>query len=665
MSIFDVTGVATNCGCTALTPNIRLRHNLAVNNLFTEFLVRNNLTFPEEILLSYRERDETWHNVFNFSGNAAISSQTETWKLTYEWACVNSIAGEDLGSYHWKFHLLITRRLNGTAQRTKLLLVIPINTINSPCAQNSLNTRILLNTQTGNAYLIDSFVEADIFKDGIGLFKNEYWTTYSSVIFYLSQTTISGFTPTVDILPFFPDRGDPKDRYERNESGTVRPVGEDIYYGGGGGFLGGGAVGAGATGPRGPRGYRGEQGPTGPSGPTGVGVTGPTGERGPTGPTGVGGSAAYGELYLRSNAVFETLNVQNAWEKVALSTAGNSYETTLNISDYTVEVNRGATYFIDFHTSFKADTARDLEFAVFVNGVVQDDIATGSVVFDIYDGDIGNVSAGGIVVLSASDIVDLRVRCTSHNNVSFTPRNSNLRVIQIVGVGEAGPTGPTGTGGGVTQPTDGNTYNLRATDEGGTAGNARGEYSVDLQTRRTAADQVASGEHSAVLSGRNNKASAENAFVAGGRDAVADHYGQNAQAAGDFVTPGDAQTSVLIARAETINTIPQEMYLDGSAERLNLDDQDTWNFRIVIIARRTDADNEAASWIFDGAIDRNGATTALVAPVSKSILAKDSAAWDVDVTADDTNESLKIEVTGENAKTIRWVARIELTEVNG
>jgi len=647
-----VVGVVTNCGCTALTPNIRLRHNLAINNDFSDFLARNNLVFPDEILLSYRERDKTWFRVLNYSGAAQIQSETETWKFIYQWACVNSVAGTDLGSYHWKFDLLITKRVNGATKRTKLLFTVPINTANSPCAQNSLNAKFLFNTQTGNVYLTDSFVESDLFKDGIGLFKNQYWTTYSSIIFYISQTNIPGPTSTVDVLPFWPDRGDPKDVYVRNEDNTVRPAGEaSIVTGNRYGAIGFGSGGAGSgggetRGPRGPRGFRGDAGPTGP-----------TGDRGPTGPTG-SVSAAFGELYVRSNAIAENLDTQNIWEKIALSSAGNFYETTLDTAAYTIEINENANYLVDFHVSFKADTARDLEFGIFVNGVVQDDIVTGAVVFDVYDGDTGNVSAAGILSLSNGDVVDLRVRCTSQDNVSFTPRNSNLRVVQIVGIGEGGF-------GGVIQPTDGNTYNLRATDEGSTAGNARGEYSVDLQTARESASQVASSEYSAVLGGRNNEASAENAFVAGGRDAIADHYGQNAQASGKFASAGDAQTSILIARAETTNSTPQEMFLDGSAERLTLEDQDAWNFRIAIIARRTDADNEAGSWIFEGAIDRNGATTAMVAPASGSTLAKDSAAWDVDVDADDTNDSLKIEVTGENGKIIRWVARIELTEVNG
>lgn len=88
-------------------------------------------------------------------------------------------------------------------------------------------------------------------------------------------------------------------------------------------------------------------------------------------------------------------------------------------------------------------------------------------------------------------------------------------------------------------------------------------------------------------------------------------------------------------------------------------------FDITNAARRTDADNESAAYKLEGCIDRNGATTALVGSVTKTVIAEDDADWDVTAEADDTNEALVIKVTGEAGKTIRWVARIELTEVNG
>ena len=71
-------------------------------------------------------------------------------------------------------------------------------------------------------------------------------------------------------------------------------------------------------------------------------------------------------------------------------------------------------------------------------------------------------------------------------------------------------------GGGTVQPTDSNTYNIRATDQGTVAGTARGENSVDLQTIRSNSSEVASGINSTISGGRGNEASATNATAGGG-----------------------------------------------------------------------------------------------------------------------------------------------------
>jgi len=74
----------------------------------------------------------------------------------------------------------------------------------------------------------------------------------------------------------------------------------------------------------------------------------------------------------------------------------------------------------------------------------------------------------------------------------------------------------------VAQGTGTNTYNIRATNEGTglsspyVDGNARGEHSVDLQTYRTVATQVASGTYSVIGGGRQNSVSGINATVGGG-----------------------------------------------------------------------------------------------------------------------------------------------------
>ncbi len=137
--------------------------------------------------------------------------------------------------------------------------------------------------------------------------------------------------------------------------------------------------------------------------------------------------------------------------------------------------------------------------------------------------------------------------------------------------------------------------------------------------------------------------------------------------AGRFSAPGDAQKIELIARIETTDATPSEMFLDGNSQRITLRIDSTYYFRAKIAARRTDANNESAIYTLEGGIDcnTNAASTAIVGTVTKTVLAEDSVAWDVSATADTTNGTLKLTVTGEAAKTIRWVAWIELVQVTG
>jgi hypothetical protein len=132
-----------------------------------------------------------------------------------------------------------------------------------------------------------------------------------------------------------------------------------------------------------------------------------------------------------------------------------------------------------------------------------------------------------------------------------------------------------------------------------------------------------------------------------------------------FGSSGDVQSNLYILRNVTTDATQTELFIDGASTRAGLPDDTTWFFRVHVVARRTDADDESAGYIFEGVIDRNAGTTALVGTVAKTIMAEDNAAWDVDVDADATNDSLRIQVTGEAAKTVRWVAKVDTTEVTG
>ncbi len=173
------------------------------------------------------------------------------------------------------------------------------------------------------------------------------------------------------------------------------------------------------------------------------------------------------------------------------------------------------------------------------------------------------------------------------------------------------------------------------------------------------------GTAATVVGGRGNVAAGASA-TAIGREASASLEGQVAQASGFFTVAGDAQTSVLTLRRTTTDATVSELFLNGASGRLTLLADSTWAFSIMVVARRTDANGESAGYKFEGVCDRDsGGSTALVGTVTKTVLAEDTAAWDCDVDVDAATFSLRIRVTGEAAKTIRWVARVVLVQVVG
>lgn len=117
--------------------------------------------------------------------------------------------------------------------------------------------------------------------------------------------------------------------------------------------------------------------------------------------------------------------------------------------------------------------------------------------------------------------------------------------------------------------------------------------------------------------------------------------------------------------AQTTDATQTEMLFvfDGLTSRVALQNNSTISFSARIVARRTDADGENDAWELKGLIhrDANAASTTLDALQENHI---GSTAWSVGVDADTTNGSLRVRVTGENAKTLRWIAAIETTEVS-
>ena len=139
------------------------------------------------------------------------------------------------------------------------------------------------------------------------------------------------------------------------------------------------------------------------------------------------------------------------------------------------------------------------------------------------------------------------------------------------------------------------------------------------------------------------------------------------QASGRFASNGDAQAGRYMVRGTTISNVPQELLIDGTggSKRLVLPDDSTWTFKVTVTGHRTDLGNGHAGYTAAGVIYRGAgaASTNIQGSVQKTVLAESNPAWDINITADSVNGSLKITVTGENGKIIRWVALVETVEI--
>jgi hypothetical protein len=155
-----------------------------------------------------------------------------------------------------------------------------------------------------------------------------------------------------------------------------------------------------------------------------------------------------------------------------------------------------------------------------------------------------------------------------------------------------------------------------------------------------------SGNYSGVLSGSN---------------AAADRYGMHAHSGGAFAANGDAQRARFVLRRKTTNATATELFLDGSATRLTIPSGKIFAFTINISGVKSDG-SAVAHYLRQYALKNvAGTTTEVYAPVT--IGTDNAAGTAIALSANDTNDALKVEVTGIAAETWRWVASVDAVEV--
>jgi hypothetical protein len=135
----------------------------------------------------------------------------------------------------------------------------------------------------------------------------------------------------------------------------------------------------------------------------------------------------------------------------------------------------------------------------------------------------------------------------------------------------------------------------------------------------------------------------------------------------NILTTGDAQHTSLMAHGYTTTTTPEELFLDDSSARITLTQSSLLSFAINIIGVDIVTD-DCKTMRFEGGIKRTSAGTEFVGGSSTKITTSSDFLGgtngidiDAEITADDTNHSLKVEVTGTSNPT-KWVAHIDLVE---
>ncbi|MEK7779915.1 MAG: hypothetical protein AAB370_00270, partial [Verrucomicrobiota bacterium] len=178
-------------------------------------------------------------------------------------------------------------------------------------------------------------------------------------------------------------------------------------------------------------------------------------------------------------------------------------------------------------------------------------------------------------------------------------------------------------------------------------------------------NSIAAGAYYATIGGGVSNIvanSARLAFIPGGGQAKVSNYGQMAHASGQFQSVGDAQTSVYICRNITTNASPRDLFLDGISRFITVPTSSTWALDILVTARA--ATGSSAVYQIRSSIRNDAGVTTLFGTPALTIIGEDVPAWDVTVSANDTNDSLVLTATGDADQTIRWVATVRSVEVS-
>jgi hypothetical protein len=210
-------------------------------------------------------------------------------------------------------------------------------------------------------------------------------------------------------------------------------------------------------------------------------------------------------------------------------------------------------------------------------------------------------------------------------------------------------------------------------------GGAFGNYNYSGNT--------ASGLSSFVGAGFSNTSSSNASFIGGGSSntsngiysaVIAGQAGTTRSIWGNHVIPainpfgstaGASQSAILVIGKQTTDATATVLTGDGGAasttNQVILPNNSAYYFKGTVVAGVTGAGN-TKGWTIEGVIKRGagvGTTTLVGVTVMSSYADVGAATWTIGVTADTTNGGLAVTATGQASTTIRWVCKVETTEM--
>jgi hypothetical protein len=267
-----------------------------------------------------------------------------------------------------------------------------------------------------------------------------------------------------------------------------------------------------------------------------------------------------------------------------------------------------------------------------------------------------SATAGWFSHESSADGLTVAVKATGLSNYQGVIPNYNVALV------------PRGTG----------AFVLAIPDSTATGGNARGQYAVDLQLSRGAANQVASGNYS-FAAGANHVAAATGSFASGFGNLVNGSYsvvqGQNGNDAfrpairvfstGLFSAQGDRQLAETLLVGVSTGGAAKRLTTDGNAASTTnsypIGSNKSFALRLLISAKNKTTAGQSALWSAPVLYSRDATAATVTASVGTPTTL--GSALTVSITPDTTNSALNVTVTPPNSDTWNIGCRIDSVEI--